>query len=295
LLLSKSWVALADPIALSVEAVSVGLLYNVLNIPTLTIAATAIPIAGAMLLLINIFVLKQKITIFSDGWKYLLVGSLFYAIAEFAWYDSVSRIGAGKSVLLSLPTETVFIVVLAWTFLSERLRKLQIMGSAIAIIGFFLSAGSDSKSSSIFASFSLGDIEAVLSALSASIAITLYTKLLARYRSIEVTGFSLLIDGMLLNVLQWLCYPPHLTIFSWPYLVLFSFSPLFSVLLYNISLSRIGASITSIITSSSMVLTIIIQVILLEFGIMSNLPQNIFLAMIGGLVSLFGIYLIYTH
>jgi hypothetical protein len=62
---------------------------------------------------------------------------------------------------------------------------------------------------------------------------------------------------------------------------------------YSTGLSRIGASLTATIGSSSILITIIIQIILKELGFASRLPENIFLAILGGITGFLGIYIIH--
>ena len=61
----------------------------------------------------------------------------------FTWYDSISRVGASKEVLLAGPLEIIFIVILAYIFLQERLDKVHLIGIIVAIVGFFLAVISD--------------------------------------------------------------------------------------------------------------------------------------------------------
>ena len=102
------------------------------------------PIAGAMVLIINGFVFRNKFTIFKgNGWKMLLVGAALFTAADFLWYDSINKIGSGKTMLLTIPAEDVFIVLLAVVFLAERMLKLQLLGIGVAIVGFTISAASN--------------------------------------------------------------------------------------------------------------------------------------------------------
>src|SRR5207248_1745671 len=76
-------------------------------------------------------------------------------------------------------------------------------------------------------------------------------------------------------------------------LFLFSLIPFIGSLSYSTGLSRIGASLTATIGSSSILITIIIQIILKELGFASRLPENIFLAILGGITGFLGIYIIH--
>jgi hypothetical protein len=76
-------------------------------------------------------------------------------------------------------------------------------------------------------------------------------------------------------------------------LFLFSLIPFIGSLSYSTGLSKIGASLTATIGSSSILITITIQIFLKELGFTSRLPENMFLAILGGIVGFLGIYLIH--
>lgn len=286
--ITNNWVTLISTAAFSIEAVLVELLYVMASIPTLAIAAGSMPIAGAMVLIINGFVFRNKFTIFKgNGWKMLIVGGALFTAADFLWYDSVDRIGSGKTMLLTIPAEEVFIVLLAVVFLAERMLKLQLVGIGVAIVGFTISAASNVSGNGV--QFQIGDLEAILSATFNALAITLFAKLIVRYNPTEVSGWIMLISGLVINAIQYTFYPPHLSVMDWLYLIGFSFIALAAFTLYNVSMKRIGTSMTSIITSSSLVLTVLIQLAMVPFGIAVTLPSNLVLALLGGGISIAGI------
>jgi len=184
----NSWVTIISTAAFSIEAVMVELLYVIASIPTLAIAAGSMPIAGAIVLIINGFVFRNKFTIFKgNGWKMLLVGAALFTAADFLWYDSINKIGSGKTMLLTIPAEDVFIVLLAVVFLAERMLKLQLLGIGVAIVGFTISAASNVSESGV--QFQIGDLQAILSAMCNALAITLFAKLIVRYNATEVSGW----------------------------------------------------------------------------------------------------------
>lgn len=284
----NSWVTIISTAAFSIEAVLVELLYVVASIPALAIAAGSMPIAGAMVLIVNGFIFRNKFTIFKgNGWKMLIIGGALFTVADFLWYDSIDKIGSGKIMLLTIPAEDVFIVLLAVVFLSERMLKLQLVGIGVAIVGFTISAASNVSGNGV--QFQIGDLEAILSAMCNALAITLFGKLIVRYNPTEVSGWIMLISGLVINAIQYTFYPPHLSVMDWLYLIGFSFIALAAFTLYNVSMKRIGSSMTSIITSSSLVLTVVIQLAMVPFGIAFTLPSNLVLALLGGGISIAGI------
>ena len=297
-MIRKSWIVILQAAILSIESIFVEFLTELLGIPSLVISGTSIPLAGAILLLITNFAVKRRVAIFKS-WKYLISGSTFLAAAVFTWYDSVGRVGASKEGLLAGPLETVAVLFLAWFFLKEKLTKRQLTGVIIALAGFFVTvySGRLEWSSILPSSLTFGDLEAILSAITFASGIICMTKLVERYSSLEVTGASLLISGLMLTVILLISssfsFYVILSVPNWIVLILFSLLPLSAALLYVSGLSRIGASLTSTIASSNILLTVVFQLILREYGIKSNLPVNIPLAIIGGAFGIFGIYLIH--
>lgn len=293
----KSGVAFAYAFVLSIETIFVESLTAVLQISPLTIAANSIPLAGGMLLFIVALIMKNKITVFKS-WRHLLPGSAFMALGIITWYDSVSRIGASKESTLSGPLEATVVLFLAWFFLKERLSKVQLIGAMIAIVGIFAAAMSGSTleiSLSSLSLFSLGDLEAILSAVAFAIAIIFFAKLVRLHSPIQVAGASLLISGLILAAFQLIYYLEIPAVQEWGFLLLYSFLPLIGALLYSMSLRKIGASITSIITSSTYFMTIMIQLTLREIGVKTILPENIPLLIVGGLLGILGIGLIHKN
>jgi drug/metabolite transporter (DMT)-like permease len=292
----KSGVAFATAFVLSIETIFVEYLTAVLQISPLTISSNSIPLAGGMSLFIASLIMKDKITVFKS-WKHLLPGSAFMAIGIITWYDSVSRIGASKESTITGPLETTVVLFLAWFFLKERLTKVQLIGAMIAIVGFFAAAisGNALEISLSLSLFSIGDLEAILSAVAFAIAIIFLAKLVGFHSPIQVAGASLLISGLILAPLQLTYYPEIPTMKEWGFLLLYSFLPLIGALLYSMSLRKIGASITSIITSSAYLMTIVIQLTLRELGLKIILPENIPLLVVGGLLGILGISLIHKN
>lgn len=273
------------------------------------------------------------IILFSKSWKNLLLASLFLSIGIFTWYDSINRIGASKELLIAGPLEIVIIVLLARAFLREVLKSIHIIGIALALFGFVLAIMSDSSFSedkenigwngisngSAFPetfNITFGDMEAILSAFGFALGVLFLTKLVSKHSSIEVASSSMLISGfilvgflivgLLLDEMQHsstsgtsiLTYSPENSqqlILIVIVLIVFSLLPFVGSLSYSTGLSRIGASLTATIGSSSIIITLVAQILLVEVGIPSNLPNNIFLAVLGGIIGFLGIYIIHMH
>lgn len=276
---------------------------------------------------------KDLINIFTKSWKALIMASLSLSLGIFTWYDSINRIGASKEALIAGPIEIILIIILARVFLNERLNKFQIIGICIGSLGFFLSLASDlpiddinkvnlSNSieniniNSIFPAIlslvSFGDLEAILSAVGFAVGVLFLGKLVTKHSSIHVAGASMFVSGLILVVFMVLALsydtmfttvqylnesPSQMELLSIHrnivILFLFSLIPFIGSLSYVIGLRRIGASLTATIGSSNLVIILIIQIILKEWGYPSHLPENIFLATFGCITGFLGIFVIH--
>ena len=333
LLIHKSWVVFVYAITISVESILIEFLTATFQeISSIILSSISITLAGMMLLAVAFFIKKKRIlTLFSKTWKNLTLASFLLAIGIFTWYDAISRIGASKEVLIAGPLEIVIVVVFARIFLSEKLYRIQIIGIILALIGFLMALASgggggtaddllldnssintEINSLSRLTITTVGNIEAIVSAFGFAIGVLFLTKLVSLHSSIEISGASMFISGLILvgimlgflytpfdissgieSFTSWQQKPPSINIII--ILILFSLLPFFGSLCYLTGLSRVGASITATIGSSSILITVLLQTILKELGIVSNLPQNIFLAILGGVLGFLGIYIIHMH
>jgi drug/metabolite transporter (DMT)-like permease len=313
-------------ITISIESILIEFITTTfLQITPILLSAISITLAGMMLSLVALILNKRKeiLRLFLKSWKNLIFASFFLAVGIFTWYDSINRIGASKELLIAGPIEIIIIVILARLFLNEKLDRIQVAGIVLALIGLIISLVSDigtdilddthavvgSSLRSELVTF--GDIEAILSALGFGIGVLFLTKLLTVHKPIESAGASMLVSGIILlgfmvglshESLQ-IASVSERSLFQQPgvlmntiiILSLFALLPFIGSLSYSTGISRIGASITATIGSSSILITVIIQIMLRQFGITSNLPENIFLAIIGGIIGFIGIYVIHLH
>ena len=271
--------------------------------------------------------------LFMRSWKNLLLSSLFLSIGIFTWYDSINRIGASKELLIAGPLEIVIIVLLARAFLREILKSIHIIGIALALFGFILAVLSDSgingdkedmdldsvsNTSAIADAFNItfGDLEAILSAFGFALGVLFLTKLVSTHSSIEVAASSMLISGFILigfmivgvlldemqpfstgrtSILASNIENNQQLVIIVIILIVFSLLPFIGSLSYSTGLSRIGASLTATIGSSSIIITLVAQLLLVWVGFPSNLPTNIYLAVLGGIIGFLGIYVIHMH
>lgn len=323
LLIRKSWIVFIYAIALSIESIVIEYLTSsFIQISAIILSSISITSSGIMLLLVAAFIFKKKkeiLILFSESWKNVILVSLSLSVGIFTWYDSINRIGASKEVLISGSLEIVIIVILARVFLNERLSRFHIIGIGLALAGFFMAVTSDAnisvvdiieitKGTSLLSFISFGDVEAIISAFGFAIGVLILSKLVLKHSSIEVAGASMFTSGLMLfgfMILGVLSYESNHIILSSnevsllrqpiiiAIIILFSLLPFIGSLSYSTGLSMIGASLTATIGSSSILLTVVIQIVLKEFGISSHLPGNIFLAILGGVTGFLGIYTIH--
>jgi len=315
-LIRKSWIVFLFAVLLSCESILIEYLTLLLGISPLAISAFSIAISGVLLLLILNFVNNRQTSIVYSSIKDFIPVSIFLSAGIFTWYDAVSRVGASKESLLAGPIEIIAVLFLARIFLHEKLNKKQLSGICIALVGFIIVLLSDHNNIvddgnnngiinvTIFAveslnfSISLGDIEAIISAISFALAVFFLARLSIKYSPLEISGMCLILSGFILIIVMLLFTPEmsiNLFLSYWYIFIIFSLLPLLGTICYIEGIKRIGASLTSTIASSRILLTLIIQIVLTHIGIRNTLPDNIFLALIGGTLGITGIIIIHTH
>ena len=309
-MIRKSWIVFLFAIILSFESILIEYLTLLLGISPLSISAFSIAISGTLLLIILNFVNKRKTSLL-HSFKDFIPASLFLSAGIFTWYDAVSRVGASKESLLAGPIEIITILLLSRVFLHERLNKKQFSGIAIALVGFIIVILSDHnvdnngiinialiEFKSLNFSISFGDVEAIISAISFALAVFFLAKLSLRYSPLEISGMCLLLSGFILIIVMFI-FTPEMSINMitsyWYIFIIFSLLPLIGTILYVEGIKRIGASLTSTIASSRILLTLIFQILLTQLGIRNTLPDNIFLALLGGILGITGIIIIHTQ
>ena len=313
-MIRKSWIVFLFAVILSFESILIEYLTLLLGISPLAISAFSIAISGVLLLLILNFVSnRQRSLVYSI--KDFIPASIFLSAGVFTWYDAVSRVGASKESLLAGPIEIITVLFLARIFLHEKLKKKQLLGICIALVGFIMvllsdhNSGSSSNNNGIINvtiievellnfSISFGDIEAIISAISFALAVFFLARLSVKYSPLEISGMCLLLSGFILIIVM-LIFTPEISVnlfmSYWYIFITFSLLPLIGTICYVEGIKRIGASLTSTIASSRILLTLIIQIVLTHIGIRNTLPDNVFLALIGGTLGITGIIIIHTH
>ena len=310
-MIRKSWIVFLFAVILSFESILIEYLTLLLGISPLAISAFSIAISGVLVLLILNLVSNRQTSLCYSSIKDFIPASIFLSVGIFTWYDAVSRVGASKESLLAGPIEIITVVLMARIFLHEKLNKKQLSGICIAFVGFILVLLSDHNSGNneiinvtiievklLNFSISFGDIEAIISAISFALAVFFLARLSKKYSPLEISGMCLLLSGFILIIVM-LIFTPELSVnlfmSYWYIFITFSLLPLIGTICYVEGIKRIGASLTSTIASSRILLTLMIQILLTHIGIRNTLPDNIFLALIGGILGITGIIIIHTQ
>ncbi|HEY6587225.1 MAG TPA: DMT family transporter [Nitrososphaeraceae archaeon] len=309
-MIRQSWIVFLFAFILSFESILIEYLTLLLGISPLAISAFSIAISGTLLLLILKFVYKRQIPLFCS-FKDFVPASIFLSAGVFTWYDAVSRVGASKESLLAGPIEIITVLFLARIFLYEKLNRKQLSGVGIALVGFIIVLLSDHNISNngiinvtlievetLNFSITFGDIEAIISAISFALAVFFLAKLSKKYSPLEISGMCLLLSGLILIIVMLIFTPEmsvNLFISYWYIFIIFSLLPLFGTICYVEGIKRIGASLTATIASSRILLTLVIQILLTHIGIRNTLPDNVLLALIGGILGITGIIIIHMH
>lgn len=310
-MIRKSWIVFLFAVILSFESILIEYLTLLLGISPLAISAFSIAISGILLLLTLNFIRHRQTPLFYS-FKDFVPASIFLSVGIFTWYDAVSKVGASKESLLAGPIEIIAVLFLARIFLHEKLNKKQLSGVGIALLGFIIVILSDHNISNnngitnvtiievelLNFSISFGDIEAIISAISFALAVFFLAKLSRKYSPLEVSGMCLLLAGFILIIVMLIFTPEvsvNLFMSYWYIFIIFSLLPLIGTICYIEGIKRIGASLTSTIASSRILLTLIIQILLTQIGIRNTLPDNVFLALIGGTLGITGIIIIHMH
>lgn len=229
----------------------------------------------------------------STGWAEMITLCIVVAGGVFMWFDSVGRIGASKEAILGGgSSEVLFVVLLSAFFLGERLKRWEILGSFMIVIGVFLVLA---NAETLSFTLGIGEIEAISSSLLLAVSIIIITALLKSYDLRAISGLELLISGSFLVV-----FGSALGLIVWPdvngmlVLVALGAFPAVGLLTYNAGLPKIGASLTSVLFALNGVLTVGVQLLVLLVFPHANieLPQVLGLAVIGGVVAFVGVYLL---
>lgn len=285
-LFSALWVAF--------ESVLVEGALNIADIDIFLVSSLPLLSGGLML----IVVAPQGTAAFSKGlgrkgWIWMTVLCALSALGAFMWFDAVGRIGAGKEALLGGgSSEVLFVVILSAVFLRERLSRWEIVGSVLIVLGVFVVlANAEDVSLTVGA----GEMEAIASSFVLGMSVVIATYLLYTNDLTVLSGIQLFYSGAMILVLSLALGIARLPdTGGWLLLLAMGAMPAVGLWTYNAGLSKIGASLTSVLFALSGVMTVGVQLLVLAIfpDADMQLPKSIALAVLGGAVAFFGVYLL---
>lgn len=225
-------------------------------------------------------------------WLFLFALSSAAAFGAYFWFDAVGKIGAGKEALLGGgSSEVLFVVLLSAIFLSERLTRWEALGGILILIGVFLVL---IRAESFSLSIGLGEIEAIASSFLLASSAVMTAKLLRKHDVAPVSSLQLIISGAVILAIGFaLGLSLTIGLIGLAILVVLGIFPAMGILTYFYGLKGIGASITSILFALNGIMTLIVQLsVVAIFPESLIVPKNLALALIGGIIAFFGVYLL---
>lgn len=287
-------VVLLSALVIAFESVAIEASINIADLSSLIVSTIPMLVGGSILMGAS----ANQTTKFArsldfKGWLWMFVLCALVAGGVILWFDAVGRIGASKEAILGGgSSEVLFVVILSVLFLRERLNKVEGVGSCFIVMGVFLVLFDEEVLS---LSIGVGEAEAIMSSvlLAASVVVTallLKNHELTPLSGVELflSGILLLVAGVLLRLISW----PDLT--GWLILIGLGVFPAIGLLTYNAGLPKIGASLTSVLFALVGIMTVGVQLVVLAFSPHAELklPDNLVLAIIGGVVAFAGVYLL---
>jgi drug/metabolite transporter (DMT)-like permease len=287
-------VALISSVLIALDSVLSEAVMSAFNVHPLVVST--IPVLIGSTILFSIIYIKDNKTLRKFDRKYLLkifATSFFGAIGLFLWFDGVTRIGASKELLLSTNTsEVLFVLLLSFVFLKEKISKTEALGSFMIITGIFLLLFNPSMFS---LSFGLGETEAILSSLAFAIAIVIATDVLKKLDAKIVASIYLIIEGLILLVPTYLFQiNVFVSILAFVSLLILGIISALSVLTYNLCLKKVGAYLTVVLGSLSGLFSIVLQLLFsyLLPSVKFIFPSSLILAIAGSVFAVLGVILI---
>ncbi len=288
-------IVLLSAIVVAFESVAVEGALNTAHIDVFLVSAIPPMIGGVILLSVRPSTTRSFMKDLGlAGWGRMSILGALVGAGVLLWFDAVGRIGASKEAILGGgSSEVLFVVLLSAIFLSERMRRIEVVGSVMVLAGVLLVLVNANR---ISFTIGFGEVEAIISSLILGGSVVYTTHLLRDYDLTPLSGLELFFSGLVVLVagaaLGMLKWPGDVT--GWLVLLLIGLFPAVGLGTYNSSLPRIGASLTSVLFALNGIMTVGVQLLVLVFEPHAKiiLPQSVPLALIGGVVAFVGVYLL---
>lgn len=255
-------------------------------IPT-TVLFIRASIAATVFLVWIFFKKKYKIKIENnDYWKLIILGLINIPINQFLFFQAISRTTA-PNVSLAYALTPIFVFIIAFFYLKEKLSIMRLLGIAIAVIGTIIllsEKGLKFTEDGIF-----GDVLALIASLSWAFYTIIGKQLIQKYNPIYITGLAMIIGFLLYVPIFFLLdvqfQGVEISTINWMELIyLGTFTSAIGYAIWYYALTKIDASKLSVYNNLQPALTAILA--LLIFGTPITL-----IFIIGGTLIIVGVFI----
>lgn len=260
-----------------------------LNIPAMWFIGTRTTVAGIILLIVGLIVLpKNQFFAVFKNWKDLLTllsFSVFGLLANMYTFFLSIQTGNSSTATILQYLSPLFIMIGAIIFTKKKTSRIDVISFALALVGVVLmiTRGNLSHLSIPLVSVLWG----IGSGITAALYITIPQKLIAKYHGILITGWGMLLAGIIANCFNpiWVNPPKMNTASILGVGTVILIGTVSAFLLMVLSTKYTTAAIVSITDAVQPFTTLILSIIFLKYVV--NLPE-----IIGAIIVVLAIYVL---
>lgn len=260
-----------------------------LDIPAMWFIATRTTVAGVILLVVGLIVLPSKdfFAVFKNKKDLLtlLCFSIFGLLANMFTFFHAIKTGNSSTATILQYLSPLFIMIGAIIFTKKKTSRIDVISFALALVGVVLmiTRGDIGHLSIPFISVLWG----IGSGITAALYITIPQKLISKYHGILITGWGMLLAGIISNFFSpiWV-NPPKMTTTSILGIgTVILIGTVLAFLIMVISTKYTTAAIVSITDAVQPFTTLVLSIIFLHYSV--NLPE-----IIGSVIVVLAIYVL---
>ncbi|ALB27990.1 DMT family transporter [Companilactobacillus heilongjiangensis] len=260
-----------------------------LNIPAMWFIATRTTVAGIILLVIGLFVLpKSEFFAVFKNWKDLLTllsFAVFGLLANMFTFFHAIKTGNSSTATILQYLSPLFIMIGAVIFTKKKTSRVDVISFVLAMIGvaLMITRGDIGHLSIPLISVIWG----IGSGITAALYITIPQTLIAKYHGILITGWGMLIAGIISNFFNpiWV-NPPKMSMASVLGVgTVILLGTVMAFLLMVMSTKYTTAAIISITDAVQPFTTLVLSIIFLQYAV--NIPE-----IIGAVIVVLAIYVL---
>ncbi|WP_338231244.1 DMT family transporter [Companilactobacillus muriivasis] len=260
-----------------------------LNIPAMWFIATRTTVAGIILLIVGLFVLpKSEFFAVFKNWKDLLTllsFAVFGLLANMFTFFHAIKTGNSSTATILQYLSPLFIMIGAILFTKKKTSRVDVISFVLAMIGvaLMITRGDIGHLSIPLISVIWG----IGSGITAALYITIPQTLIAKYHGILITGWGMLIAGIISNFFNpiWV-NPPKMSMASVLGVgTVILLGTVMAFLLMVMSTKYTTAAIISITDAVQPFTTLVLSIIFLQYSV--NIPE-----IIGAVIVVLAIYVL---